>query len=119
MKRKPATKAELAHLARVKALPCLACRRRFQHGFYDQCGVTEAHHLLVGGRRRGHMHVVSLGSWHHRGQLLPGWTKAEMEEGYGPSLANGSKPFHEAFGSDADLLAETEQLLAKQSVEAA
>jgi hypothetical protein len=116
MKRK-ATKTELAHLAAVKRLPCIACRR---HGFlFTQCGITEAHHTLVGGRRRGHMYVVSLGAWHHRGQLLPGWTKAEMEEGYGPSLANGSKPFHEAFGSDSDLLAETEQLLAKQSVEAA
>jgi hypothetical protein len=116
MKRK-ATKAELAHLAAVKRLPCVACRR---YGFlFTQCGITEAHHTLIGGRRRGHMYVVSLGAWHHRGQLLPGWSVKMMTELFGPSLANGSKPFHAAFGDDESLLAETEQLLAKQSVEAA
>lgn len=118
--RRKATKAELSRLARVKQLPCLACRKQFAQDFYYlQCGVTEGHHTLSGGRRRGHKFVVPLGSWHHRGVAIPGVSGARMEELYGPSLANGSKPFHEAFGSDADLLAETNKLLDEQSVEAA
>jgi hypothetical protein len=34
-----------------------------------------------------------------------------MTEQFGPSLARGSKPFHEAFGTDDELLAEVERLL--------
>lgn len=122
MKRKPATKAELAHLGRVKQLPCVACQQHFQRTnelAVMQCGVTESHHALSGGRRRGHMHIVSLGSWHHRAIPLQGWTAAEMEAFFGPSLANGSKPFHESFGTDEELLALTNQLLNKHSSEAA
>jgi hypothetical protein len=114
MKRK-ATKAELAHLAAVKRLPCLACRKQWR----AQPSITEGHHVLSGGKRRGHMYVVPLCRWHHQSELSLGFTKDAMTVVYGPSLANGSKPFHEAFGSDLELLAETEQLLAKQSVEAA
>lgn len=114
MKRKPATKAELAHLAAVKRLPCIACELM---GCAPQCGATEAHHALSGGRRRGHEYTVSLGTWHHRGVLLRGWTKDEMTAWYGPSLANGSKPFHAAFGDNEFLLAETVKLLKQQSVD--
>lgn len=114
--RKPATKAEKARLARVKQLPCIACLKL---GMLIQCGPTEAHHLLSGGRRRGHAFTVSLGVYHHRGLPDRGHSITEMEKWYGPSLANGSKPFHEAFGSDEALLAETNKLLDEQSVEAA
>lgn len=115
--RKPATKAELARLARVKQLPCLAC---VKFGLHDiQCGATEANHLLSGGKRRGHDSTVPLGIWHHRGIPLDGWSLHAMNAMFGPSLRLTSKKFHAEFGSDAELLAETEQLLAKQSVEAA
>lgn len=108
MSRKPATKAEKAHLQKVKALPCAACVKR---KLLIQCGITEAHHTLSGGRRRGHMHVVSLGTWHHRAVPLSGWTSAEMTAYFGPSLANGSKPFHAAFGTPEELLEETNRAL--------
>jgi hypothetical protein len=116
MKRK-ATKAELAHLAAVKRLPCLACVKYGHHTI--QCGVTEGHHTLSGGRRRGHMFVIPLGRWHHQGIPLAGWKVEVMNKMFGPSLRLASKRFHAEFGNDESLLAETEQLLAKQSVEAA
>jgi hypothetical protein len=34
-----------------------------------------------------------------------------MRDHYGPSLADGSKPFHAAFGSDAELLARQNEYL--------
>lgn len=116
MKRKPPTKAESARLAAVKRLPCIACVR---YGTSPQAGITEAHHLLLGGRRIGHQATVSLCEWHHRAVPIYGCTSAKMTELWGPSLANGSKPFHAAFGSDQDLLDETNRLLSEQSVEAA
>ena len=33
---------------------------------------------------------------------------------FGPSLAHGSKPFHAAFGSDDELLARVNELLAQR-----
>jgi hypothetical protein len=38
---------------------------------------------------------------------------AQAEAIWGPSLANGSKPFHERYGSDDSLLAKTNEMLAK------
>jgi hypothetical protein len=108
--RKPPTKAESARLGRVKQLPCIACLKRG----VPQGLPTECHHTLSGGKRRGHSFVVSLCQWHHRGLLLDRWSKADMTRVFGPSLANGSKPFHAAFGSDDELLAEVDQLIERR-----
>jgi hypothetical protein len=110
--RKPPTKAESARLGRVKQLPCIACLKRG----VPQGLPTECHHTLSGGKRRGHSFVVSLCQWHHRGRLLDRWSKADMTRVFGPSLANGSKPFHAAFGDDDYLLAETNSMLGIKAV---
>lgn len=112
-KAKPATKAEREHLAAVKSLPCVACSHLGIAGPYV-CGPTEAHHLLSGNKRRGHMFVLPLGSWHHRAVLQGSLTFVGMRALYGPSLAHGSKPFHAAFGSDDELLARVNELLAQR-----
>ena len=108
------TKAERAHLAAVKALPCVACCIDDRFDVLTVCGPTEVHHLLSGNKRRGHMFVLALGSWHHRAVLQGSMTFAEMRRFYGPSLAHGSKPFHAAFGSDEALLAAVNELLAQR-----
>ena len=38
-------------------------------------------------------------------------TKDQATQTWGPSLADGSKPFHERYGSDDELLAKTNELL--------
>lgn len=105
------TKAERAHLAAVKALPCVACLMEGNELF---CGLTEVHHLLLGNRRRGHMFVAPLCAWHHRGEPLDGMSAKEMEGALGPSLARSSKRFRVMFGSDDELLARVNELLAQR-----
>ena len=85
---------------------CVCC---WAHGIFRT--PVEAHHLLAGGRRRGHAFTIPLCTWHHRAQS---WVPmAQAEAIWGPSLANGSKPFHERYGSDDSLLAKTNEMLAK------
>ena len=120
-KTKPATKAEKARLQKLHELPCLCC----QMIGVDQPSPTTAHHLLSGGRRRGHMFTVNICEWHHyarpvvitRGSML-GRTDEWMIETYGPSLILGSRAFHEAFGSDDELLSKANALLDVHSAEA-
>jgi hypothetical protein len=102
------TTADAERFVAIKSLGCLACLKL---RLPMQCGPTEAHHLLSGGRRRGHADTIPLGAWHHRGAIWYSLNSVQMTEQFGPSLARGSKPFHEAFGSDDELLAEVERLL--------
>lgn len=98
------TKPEAAWVDAVKRHGCLCCHQRgYSH---DPDGaVVEAHHLLSGGIRRGHRHTVGLCSWHHRGALtVQDWNHALHRSQLGPSLAEGSVPFHAEFGTDEDLM---------------
>lgn len=100
------TKAEAARIEACKSGPCVACEMRGRPSYGG-----DYHHLLSGGIRRGHMFGVCLCAWHHRG--VPDWgcTHEVMREAFGPSLAEGSKPFHATFGSDETLLAKQDELL--------
>lgn len=111
-KAKPATKAEREHLAAVKALPCVACIIDDRFTELTVCGPTEVHHLLSGNKRRGHMFVLPLGRYHHRGEPLDGMSARAMRALHGPSLARQSKLFHAWYGDDASLLARVNAMLA-------
>lgn len=105
------TRAEAAWIDAVKRAGCLCCiARGYRH---DPDGpLVEAHHLLSGGIRRGHLHTVGLCAWHHRGRLIvTGWTHAQHRAQLGPSLAEGSVPFRDAFGDDDALMAAQKRLL--------
>ncbi len=105
------TKAERERVSLVKRKGCLCC---LQLGLeHDEDGPTvEAHHLLSGSVRRGHDYTVGLCAWHHRGRLtINGWTLGMHREFLGPSLADGSVPFHDRFGSDESLLDQEARLL--------
>lgn len=108
-KAKPATKAERERFDALRLIGCLCCRSR---GAWTL--PAEIHHLLSGNRRRGHEFTIPLCPWHHRGKVFRGMTAREMTEDFGPSLALGSKPFHAAFGSDEELLAAVNELLAQR-----
>lgn len=100
------TKVESARMGAIKAGPCVCCKQRGIASW-----APEVHHLLSGGRRRGHRYTVGLCAWHHRAVIQWGCTGAEMRYHFGPSLNEGSKPFHAAFGSDDALLAAQDELI--------
>jgi hypothetical protein len=76
---------------------------------------AEIHHLNLGGRagqkRRGDEFTIPLCTWHHRGEPFNHFTVTRMREAFGPSLARTSKAFREAFGTDDELLAKTNDLI--------
>ena len=53
------TAGEQQHLAAVRELPCCICLEG------EQQTPTQAHHLLIGGRRVGHYYVLPLCEHHH------------------------------------------------------
>ncbi len=81
----------------IKRIGCICCLIRSNASV-----ACEIHHLVSGNKRRGHEFSIGCCEWHHRGVCYGGSKRAT--ELLGPSLANGSKPFHAAFGSDDELL---------------
>lgn len=105
---KTRTKAEDARFDAIKAGNCRACEQRGID--VTGQGLVQVHHLK--GKKR-HDLTVGLCLWHHLGRLFDYDFNdhAQMRQRYGPSLAEGSKPFHAEFGSDAELLAIQNELL--------
>ena len=106
-KTKPITKADRARFEKLHQLGCICCRIKIQVQKFP-CTI---HHLLGAGRRLGHQATIPACRWHHLGTTYEGLTKAEMTLYYGPSLANGSKPFKLEFGTDNELLALVNDLI--------
>lgn len=100
------TKADRKRFDAFRRIGCIACRT-------EGLPITPAdvHHLLSGGRRRGHRYTIPLCAWHHRAVTFNG-EREDMTLTAGPSLANGSRAFHARYGSDAELLAYTDDLIA-------
>lgn len=98
-----------ARFEMLKDLGCIAC---INEGVSPTCGYPEMHHLLSGNKRRGHDCTIPLGPWHHRG-VRPAWSDSDEDAAqmYGPSLAKGSKPFHQAYGGDDELLAQVNRMI--------
>jgi hypothetical protein len=98
---KPATKAELAYQAEARALGCVVCRYRIEHGLQarivGQCGPTRIHHRNVGDLhgqpQLGQHAVVALGDWHHQGIAIPNVTTTGMRTVYGPSFQAQAREF--------------------------
>lgn len=79
-----------------------------QRGLYRT--PCDYHHFKSGDRRRGDEFGVGLCVWHHRGHP-ENMTHSEARKVLGPSLAEGSRPFHDEFGSDDELLEIQEEIL--------
>lgn len=92
------SRRDLSRFDQLQRIGCIACRIL---GVFSQADV---HHVLSGGRRQGHQATIPLCPWHHRGVLPP-------HQDMGPSLANGSKPFHAKFGRQEELLAKVNELI--------
>lgn len=117
----PPTAAELVHMGRCKAGPCIACligvslgRIRPEdacRGGYAADGhpleAMQYNHCKSGNLRRGHFAGYALCLWHHMGsqQLHAlGVDRATAAERWGPNLFDNAKAFHFSFGSDDDLI---------------
>lgn len=108
---KPATKEEKARYEKLKRLPCIACYKLGEEG----CGKHTIQHMTSGGRRLGNEWTYSLGAWHHQAHILPGFSGKEMRERFGPSFAESKQEFERVFGTEEDLLLETNRLLNEQT----
>lgn len=109
------TKVEVSRVLTAKECMCVACYVRAQEGLMPSeyiAVVSDYNHTKSGNIRRGHGKGYALCLWHHKRQIeVDGWTFAQMTEVFGVSLLDGSRLFHEAYGSDDDLILLQDQLL--------
>jgi hypothetical protein len=118
-KRRPGNRAmTLAESARVEAaktLCCVACyvwAVRLGRMPVEDIAVLSAYdHKKSGNIRRGHRYGFANCDWHHQAIPGDGWNHAHMRAHFGPSLMDGSRLFHDTYGSDDDLIALQDQLL--------
>lgn len=118
---KPPNQAELAHMGRCKAGPCIPCLVGVSTGRIDAAHacrggaaadghdlpLMEFNHCKSGNLRRGHLEGFAICTWHHHGtqQLHAlGLAAAEARARWGPSLFDNARQFHAEFGSDDDLI---------------
>ena len=116
------TPAQQARLDAIHAMPCIACFKEAKFANkrgelrLGQAGKTEAHHLTDKGYRihsGGHDATIPLCTWHHRGELIYPLSGTEMRQLHGPSFAKHKKEFIALYGSERELLAETDEQLNK------
>lgn len=105
---------ESAYIVACKEGLCVACWIRSKQPdcpwqFFPVTG-CDFHHFKSGNVRRGHLFGVGLCGWHHRSLLHFGCTHKEMRDTFGPSLMDGSRLFHDFYGSDDELLAVQHEL---------
>ena len=90
----------------IADIGCLACLLDGNPG-----EPPDIQHLLSGGKRRGHDATIGLCPWHHRGHPKLGMTAEHMRAIFGPSFHHEKRAFHEAYGSDDDLLSMQDTLI--------
>lgn len=103
----PPTKDERARMELAKTGPCMACLALQLQGLLEPVLVVygcDYNHTKSGNSRRGHFFGFALCVWHHRRIPMEGNTFATMRQIYGPSLMDGSRTFHETYGSDDELI---------------
>lgn len=108
------TRAEQQRFRDLRDIGCICCYLNRQRGMPTAYFGIDVHHTLSGGRRRGHGKTLGCCPWHHRAVVpYEVMGQAVATAMFGPSLANGSKPFHAFYGSDDDLLELQDRLLAE------
>jgi hypothetical protein len=108
------TKEEAARIVAAKEGPCMACLVLSERGDMDDGWVVHGcdyNHTKSGNVRRGHMQGYALCVYHHRRHPIEWLTLEGTRAKFGPSLMDGSRLFHETYGSDDDLIALQTQVL--------
>jgi hypothetical protein len=103
------TKADEARRTKIHAGNCIACAQRGID--LTGSGYVQWHHLEGKTKPGCHQKTVGLCLWHHQARPMGTDTHKYSRAYYGPSLDEGSKPFHAEFGSNAELLARQNELL--------
>lgn len=91
------TKAESAWMDAICQLGCIICRL-----FHNVFSPAEPHHMLSGGRRRGHLFTIPLCFLHHRS----GRNDAQVV-----SRDQNQQRFEKRYGTEDSLLAKTRELV--------
>lgn len=105
------TKREEARIVACKEGVCIACHVwTITHPWHRPVYGCDYHHLKSGNIRRGHRYGIGLCEWHHRGIPFAGMLPGHVGIVYGPSLMDGSRKFHNTYGSD-DMLLEIQDRL--------
>lgn len=113
------TVPERAWVDAVKRCGCVFCIA-LGHPHSPDAYAVDAHHMLSGGIRRGHMFTVGGCIWHHRGRLfISGWNHKQHRMNLGPALSEGSVPFYARFGDDDAIMEQQLEILAKAGESAA
>lgn len=99
----------------MREIGCIACLIARNP---TQCGKLTMHHLVDKGYRKhsgGNQATIPLGEWHHQGYPHMDYTAGWMRMMYGPSMFIESKEFARLYGSQRELLAMTNELIAGKS----
>lgn len=109
------TAAESARMTAAKwegvCIPCLVWSRMGNMPREDCATCCQYDHKKSGNIRRGHAYGFASCDWHHMRRITDGWTFAAMRAHFGPSLLDGSRLFHDTYGSDDELIALQDEIL--------
>ncbi|WP_280883811.1 Ref family recombination enhancement nuclease [Stenotrophomonas sp. 1278] len=101
------TRAEAERIRVAKRGPCMVCLLLFMRNLLPEHRVIrgcEYHHCKSGNIRRGHAFGFAMCEWHHERKPLQGKSFQWMSRVYGWSLKEGSRTFHDLYGSDDELI---------------
>lgn len=113
-KAKPPTMAEHDRMMACKEGPCMACYVGARDGWITRSFVVHGcdyNHCKSGNIRRGHAFGYALCIYHHRKHPMGDCSLPLTQMLYGPSLMDGSRKFHEIYGSDDELISLQNEVL--------
>lgn len=96
------TKHDLVRFRKLQDFGCIACR--LEGHFHEPCDI---HHIKQGS----HQDTIGLCPWHHRGDTIEGCSATLMRTLRGPSLRGHKRAFILAYGTEAQLLAQTNKAI--------
>lgn len=88
----------------LQRLGCVPCRTLH---IFSQIDV----HHIVEGYRLGNKFTLPLCPWHHRGMPPDDWSNSDAAAHYGPSMKHSKGAFVERFGTERQLLEQTDELI--------
>lgn len=104
-----ATPGEQLRYAALKSMLCICCRKVNKYA-----GRPDIQHITSGGRRIGNEATYPICKWHHQSYIPVGFglkNSTEATEMFGPSFAKSKREFEEFFGTEEQLLAQTNKYL--------
>ena len=112
---RPPTREQAIRIANAKTFKCIPCLVWAESGKMPMewvAVVCDYDHAKSGNIRRGHGDGYGGCLWHHRGRTEDHerWPLKRLREIFGPSKMDGSKLYHDAYGSE-------DELIARQTVE--